>query len=117
MGEFQMKPIEINTVYVVKGNEDTTEGRGGMVDRAVLDNPADAYAAATSGQYGVMGSKNSCDIYERRFITINDEKFTAPDRHVYDGYKKKWTDNVDLRYKDDPEFEEYLRLKEKFSNA
>lgn len=105
--------MDVITEYLVKGNTDRTEGRGHMVTVAASDNIIDAYTQATSGKHGVMGSTNSCNINMRKVIVYERETFYTEEVCVYRGYQKDWPKG-NLLTNIDPEYELYIRLKEKF---
>lgn len=108
--------MDVITEYLVKGNTDTTEGRGRTVTVFASDDIAVAYNHATSGRYGIMGSRNSCDINIRKTIVYEGETYSTKEVCVYRGYQKDWPKG-NLLAGVDPEYTEYLRLKEKYENA
>lgn len=105
--------MDVITEYLVKGNSDTTEGMGHSITVAASDNITDAYIQATSGRFGVMGSKNSCNINMRKVIIYEGETFYTNEVCVYRGYQRDWPMG-NLLAKVNPEYELYIRLKEKF---
>lgn len=112
------------TFYVIKGNSDQTEGRGGSVDRQVYHDAEVASKAIQSDEvnrrWGVMGTPSGLDMVQRIF-TFNPDGTVSVEEFKLWGYRKDltgkwgygWTDNRDAPI-DNPEFREYLRLKTKF---
>jgi hypothetical protein len=99
--------------FAMKQNSDLTEGRGGMRTVSRWATAEDAHKAAHKG--GVMGIGDG----EVWYVTINycgggdyDEPcdyICEVESRIYDG--QKW---IDVRFDpraNDPEFQEYLRLK------
>ena len=107
---------DIKKRYVVVGNSDRTEGKGRIIDFEICDDLREAYSIQQSGKYGVQGGKN-CEIWEEPYITF-EYKFYLGERTLLLGYKVssgeyEWlVPNPFLI--DDPEFAEFMRLKEKF---
>lgn len=107
--------------YVVRGNSDTTEGRGGYVDRETFVLLEDAIACVKSGRYGVQGSKGDGEVVERKWRIIDGIRWKADDIKIW-GYRRDsdgkygngFLDLRDSKALENPEYVEYLRLKEKF---
>lgn len=113
---------EVFVQYVVRGNSDQTEGRGGYLDRETFVELEDAIDCVKSGRWGVQGCKGDGEVVERKWRIINGTKWQSDDLKIW-GYRKdmdgKWGRGfMDLRDSEallDPEYVEYLRLKEKFA--
>jgi hypothetical protein len=109
--------------YVVRGNSDQTEGRGGYVDRETYVNLEDAIDCVKSGKHGVQGVKGDGQVVERKWRIIDDIKWQADDVTIW-SYRKdkdgKWGYGfVDLRDSNalaDPDYVKYLELKERFES-
>lgn len=107
--------------YVVFGNSDQTEGRGGYVQREAFSDLEAAIESVKSGRWGVQGTKGDGKVVERKWRIIDGQKWQADDIEIW-GYRKdeagRWGYGfVDLRDSTaltDPDYVEYLRLKEKF---
>lgn len=120
----------LSEFFVAQRNKDQTEGRGPMVDMGTFLNPTDAHDAA-KGQ-AVMGCGDG-DIIKRSYYRCETcPEIVKIDEHVYygDDYMKKHTLGGLGRYADfmsdgwskdysplsnDPEYNEFLRLKRKFT--
>lgn len=117
-------------VFVGKVNSDQTEGRGSMRDFSFHTNAKDALESVM-GQ-GVMGVGNG-DVYRRVFYSCNTDKgdsctkILTTEEQIYndwartrngsrdfgpDGWKAQFSPLLN-----DPEYKDYLRLKEKFENG
>lgn len=109
--------------YVVRGNSDTTEGRGGMVDREIFVTLDEAIKCVQSGRYGVQGIKGDGEVVERKWRIIDDLKWKADDIRLW-GYRTDyagkqgygWLDHRDAPV-NDPDYHEYMRLKTKFEGS
>lgn len=119
-----MAMIDILTLYVVTQNTDLTEGRGPERDIAWFDNE-DVAKDKWDSTGGVMGGEFGKSIYRvifKQSDKILDHEVQVYREHVY-GYRPKpdgnwtvgWVDCRDVP-ENDPEWEEYLRLKEKFQD-
>jgi hypothetical protein len=105
-------------VYDAMKNSDQTEGRGPMRSIALYRNLEDAVARVQNE--GVMGVGTG-DVYEVNVLESLDEK---PVRTQVYGYRKDWrgvwgygyVDNRDAPI-EDPDFQTYLRLREKFKDT
>lgn len=110
---------EVFVQYVVRGNSDQTEGRGYYVDREFFVKLEDAVSCVKSGKHGVQGVKGDGLILERKWRIIDGVKWEAKEVTIW-GYRRD-KDNrpghgfMDLRDSEalaNPEYVEYLRLKE-----
>lgn len=108
--------MSTDIVYLATRNSDQTEGRGHPLVIGIYTSEDDA-VAAVQGQ-GVMGVGPG-DVYSCHLNTQVKYLFSG-DNRVY-GYREDWAGRWGYGYVDnrdapsnDPEYEEYLRLKEKF---
>lgn len=109
--------------YVVRGNSDQTEGRGGHVDREAFVELKDAIECVKSGRWGVQGGSGDGEVVERKWRIIDNIKWRAEDVKIW-GYRKDhdglygfgFVDLRDTKALSNPEYVEYLRLKEKYEN-
>lgn len=111
------QPVEPKYIWVVRKNSDQTEGRGPMVDVALCDTKQKAYEY-NYDVAGIMGipRHHGGEIWRIKLGTYPIEQIMEW------GFRKRWDDKwdygwVDLRDKpntEDPEYQTYLRLKEKF---
>jgi hypothetical protein len=110
------------TLYVIKGNSDQTEGRGRQLDREIYTDLDIAAKVVTSGEaksrWGVMGV-GEVELHVRSIIE-EDGLVSIQDNMLY-GYRRDWRGNFNYGWVDnrdapvnDPDYAEYLRLKEKF---
>jgi len=111
---------EVFIQYVVMGNSDQTEGRGGYVDREAFTTIEAAHDCIMTGRWGVQGFKGDGEIVERKWRVIDGIKWQADDVTIW-GYRTNWQGKRDRGWLDnrdapteDPEFEEYVRLAKKF---
>ncbi len=107
------------TIYEVHRNTDLTEGKGRMVAVSWWSTP-EAAAKDAVGR-GVMGVGDG-EVVEVRYELTENRRYIRHEKKIY-GYRKhpngKW-DHGFLDFRDlyeDPEWEEYQRLSEKFSGA
>lgn len=108
-------------VYEAQENSDLTEGRGRMVTFAIFTNLEEAVKAVKG--HGVQGVGDGevveTDVYERAEDMAENGRLYASRRRVY-GYRKRPDGKWDYGYADfrdlhnDPEYSEYMRLKQKF---
>ncbi len=109
-------------VFVGQINSDQTEGKGRMKDHSMYDNKNDAYRSIRGE--GVMGVGDG-DIVQRTFTKCGSKAIQCAgivefNKKIYNGsnYSRKpgengWSPEHDPR-KDDPEYQTYLKLKERF---
>lgn len=112
MSEFSM--------YVVRGSLDQTEGRTGYVDREFFSDLDLAIKVIKSGKWAVQGVPAHSELVERTFVP-KDGRFEVNDVMMWGHHKSRdgkwrhgWVDDRDVAKFTDPEFETYLRLKERF---
>lgn len=114
-------------VYLATYNSDQTEGKGYPMLKGIFRNEEDAVASIMDeGVMGVgTGDVYSAEVLEKPVLN----RAYGPDRTVFHpqncvwGYHKRWNgkwgygwiDNRDAP-SNDPEYAEYLRLKEKFND-
>ena len=116
-------------VYIATYNSDQTEGKGYPIVKAVFRDETDAVASIM--EEGVMGVGTG-DVYKalvnegpilvRGSYSDPETRLLHPRNHVW-GYRKNWNGKwgygwIDLRDApvNDPDYKEYLRLKEKFND-
>lgn len=114
-------------VYIATFNSDQTEGKGVPIVKAIFSK--EEYAVASIMDEGVMGVGTG-DVYavevQERPVLVRGSAYSS-DTYVFHaknqvwGYRRNWAGKwgygwIDLRDAptDDPEYTEYLRLKEKF---
>lgn len=114
---------KLATLYVIKGNDDQTEGRGRTVDREIYTNLEVASKRVVSPEakrkWGVMGVSD-LDLWVRVMVAHDDHTVEVSEEKLY-GYRKDWKgnwnhgwlDNRDAPV-DDPDYAEWLRLNKKF---
>lgn len=111
-----LEPGDRFVIYETLQNTDLTEGRGIMKTVSTWMVLEDAVEDAKGR--GVMGVGDG-DVEEVAFIRTNESKLLVKRERVY-GYRKdpngKWGSGyVDNReFLDDPDYAEYIRLKNKF---
>jgi hypothetical protein len=108
------------TLYEVRYNSDLTEGRGPMVSLGWFAELNEALEQTKNKKYWVMGVSPSCEIWELDSRPLATEFGPIHPVRIW-GYRRgvngRWGYGfLDLRDEpeNDPEYEEYLRLKEKF---
>lgn len=110
------------TYYITRQNSDLTEGRGPMRDVSFWDNENDAYLDAKGR--GVMGVGDG-EVLKVTVCKIEDNpgEFKFLVELVY-GYGKAWDGKWRTTWMDhrdapenDPEYNEYRRLKAKFETS
>lgn len=109
------------TYYAAEENSDLTEAKGRQVAFAHYSDEAKAVEAVQG--HGVMGyGPGTVSEITVTFNTDADSTVDVNKKTVY-GYRKDWNGNWGHGYldkrdwpnHDDPEFKEYLRLKDKFA--
>lgn len=108
--------------YAVYGNSDTTEGKGGYVERAVFVNLSDAIDYVKSGAVGVMGKRGDGQVREVTWYRSEDGRRWHSKSVTIWGYRRDKDGRSDFGFMDlrdsealtNPEYVEYLRLREKF---
>lgn len=112
------------TVYRVTANSDLTEGKGHEITVAYFSNLDRAVTEAKDSRHGVMGHGTTGKVYE---IVVLDAPLTElqrghdPAQVQIWGYRKDLTGDWGYGFLDnrdapvhDPEYQEYVRLKQKF---
>ena len=130
MNHKHIKGELITEFYVGMVNRDQTEGRGPMVDKRAFSDPDSAYKSI-KGQ-GVMGCGDG-DVSHRTYYRCVDcpgliveaqtiymgssytQKNTLGKGHYKDFMPDGWHRDYSA-FAQDPEYSEYLRLKEKFES-
>lgn len=128
--EHKLDDEPLSSLFVAQRNSDQTEGRGSMIDVAYFDNHTEAYNRI-KGE-AVQGCGDG-DVVLRSWYRCHDcPEIIKTDKTIYvgDNYSKKnllGKGSYSLFMKDgwhvdyspipqDPEYKEYLRLREKFAS-
>jgi|SRR6478752_9814745 len=116
-----MKPVF--EVYIVRQNQDLTEGRGPMRDKAFYPDELSAYDGLKATT-GVMGTDSGKEIVRRSYYyepettdyTVVDDLLWGYCTTAGGKWRYGWTDGRDLP-NHDPEWAEYVRLANKFKDV
>lgn len=108
------------SMYVVRASSDQTEGRTPEVDREFFSDLDLAFKVIQSGRWAVQGVPAHSSLWQRTFVE-KEGRFEVEDVKMWGHHQSKdgkwrygWVDDRDVAEFHDPEFQEYLRLKERF---
>lgn len=111
------------TIYGVYTNSDLTEGRGMQKLQAELNDETKAYEYLMTQVSGVMGTNSGKQLKVKQYFLQPDGHFDTKESLVWgyvpdgDGdWRYGWADGRDLP-ETDPEWAEYVRLREKFKKT
>lgn len=122
---------QITQFFVAQRNSDQTEGRGANIDVGTFENPTDAYSRikgeAVQGcgdgdvvrrtYYRCSECPELVKVDERIYVGDNYSKNNMLGKGTYKDYMKDGWRNDFSPVRQDPEFDEYIRLKKKFEGA